>query len=149
MKYLSILLIGFGILSFTSCEEAEEVITCPCIFQNEQPPYYKSCEQMGESEERWDCMSAALLAKVYENLRYPEEAKENCIEGTVIVGIEVNRLGSVSKREIRSDSLLGYGLEEEALRVVELLDENWCPGLINCETADMDFVFPIKYKLAK
>ena len=139
-------------LCMLSCECEEEImlnIECPCIFKDEQAPYFKSCQQMGEEEERWKCMTSKLLENIYKQLKYPESARENCIEGTVVVGILISVEGKVLKSEIKSDSLLGYGLEEASLNVVKLLNENWCPGLINCEPAEMEFIFPIKYKLAK
>jgi len=135
-----------------SCDCEEETmlkIECPCLDKYEQPPYYKSCEEMGEDAKRWECMVSMLLEKIYAQLEYPEEAKEECIEGTVVVAIFVDEKGDVLKTEIQNDPLLGYGLEEEALKVVNLLNENWCPGLINCGPVESEFVLPIKYKLAK
>ena len=139
-------------LCILSCECEETIvlnIECPCIYKDEQPPYFKSCQHMGEDEKRWDCMTSTLLENIYKKLEYPESAQDNCIEGTVVVGILINIEGKVLKHEIHSDTILGYGLEEASLRVVKLLDENWCSGLINCEPAEMEYIFPIKYKLAK
>ena len=82
-------------------------------------------------------------------LGYPEVARDECIEGTVVVAILIDAEGNVFKTEIRNDPLLGFGLEEESLRVVNLLNENWCPGLINCEPVKSEYVFPIKFKLIK
>jgi TonB family protein len=53
------------------------------------------------------------------NLRYPKEALEKKIEGKVMVGYEIDDNGFVhNPRVLRS---LGYGCDEEALRVVGLL----------------------------
>ena len=135
-----------------SCDCEDEMvlaIECPCIYKDEQPPYFKSCQQMGEEEERWECMTSALLEDIYKELKYPIPARENCIEGTVVVGLLISIEGDVLKSDIKSDTILGYGLEEEALRVVKLFNNNWCSGMINCEPAEMEFVFPIRFKLTK
>ena len=53
------------------------------------------------------------------HLKYPEEALENKIEGSVQVAYDVNPKGKVfNAKVIRS---LGYGCDEEAIRVVNLL----------------------------
>ena len=152
MKLITPLLLLLITLCFVSCESENEVdlnIECPCIFKNEQLPHYKSCEQAGEDEERWECMKEQLLKTIYQDLRYSESARANCIEGTVVVGFLINEKGEIWKTDIRNDTLLGHGLEEEAINVIKRTNGNWCPGLINCEPVEMEYVIPIKYKLAK
>jgi len=152
MKLITKILFLMTAVCMLSCDCEEEMvlkIECPCIFKEEQPPYYKSCEEMGEDEERWKCMTNTILEKIYPQLEYPEEAKNECIEGTVVVAIIIDEKGYVLRTEIRNDPLLGYGLEDSALKVVSLLNDNWCPGLLGCEPVESEFVYPIKYKLAK
>lgn len=152
MKLIIQLLSILMVMCMFSCDDEQGIlvnIECPCIYKDEQPPYFKSCQQMGEIEERWGCMTSALLKEVYQELIMPKSALENGIEGTVVVGILIDKEGKVLKSEIKNDTLLGYGLEEESLRVIQFLNDNWCPGLINCEPAEMEFVFPIHYKIAK
>lgn len=140
------------LLFMVSCDCEEETIQnieCPCLDKEEQAPYYKSCEEMGEDDERWMCMVRKLTSNVYSQLEYPEEARDACIEGFVVVAILIDKEGNFLNAEIRNDSLLGYGLEESALKAVNLLNNNWCPGLMNCEPVGSEYVIPIKYKLTK
>jgi hypothetical protein len=51
-----------------------------------------------------------------ENLKYPKAAKDNKVEGMVMVTFVVKSDGSVSKPEILRG--IGEGCDEEALRVV-------------------------------
>lgn len=61
-----------------------------------------------------------LLKKfVKENLRYPKEALENNIEGDVIVKFKVTGKGEVMNPEIVKS--IGYGCDEEAIRLVMML----------------------------
>lgn len=53
------------------------------------------------------------------NLRYPKEAEEANIEGSVIVGYDISDNGIVQNPHIIKG--LGYGCDEEAIRVVGLL----------------------------
>ena len=53
------------------------------------------------------------------NLKYPEVALREKVEGKVYVTFKVNNLGKVIDAEIRNG--LGYGCDEEALRIVKML----------------------------
>jgi TonB family protein len=53
------------------------------------------------------------------NVRYPKEAEEAKIEGTVIVGYQITDNGMVLNPYIIKG--LGYGCDEEAIRVIGLL----------------------------
>ena len=61
----------------------------------------------------------AMKKFVANNLRYPDEAKAKRIEGKVIVGYQVTDNGKVQKARIIKG--LGYGCDEEALRVIGLM----------------------------
>jgi len=56
------------------------------------------------------------------NLRYPKEALENRVEGAVHVKYRVDGLGKVVEVEVIHG--IGYGCDEEAMRVVWLLKYN-------------------------
>jgi TonB family protein len=62
---------------------------------------------------------AAFQEFIKKNLRYPKEALENGIEGAIYVKYRVDGLGKVVHAEVTHS--LGYGCDEEALRVVRLL----------------------------
>ena len=61
----------------------------------------------------------AMLNFIKTQLRYPQEARENQIEGTVHVKFEINQVGEVTNPKIIAG--IGYGCDEEAIRVVQLL----------------------------
>jgi protein TonB len=62
---------------------------------------------------------AAFQEFIKKNLRYPKEALENKIEGSVHIHYRVNGLGKVI--EVTVTKSLGHGCDEEAIRVVKLL----------------------------
>jgi len=64
----------------------------------------------------------ALLAFVSQHLQYPEAALAQKIEGTVHVEYDINHKGDVVDARVIGG--LGYGLDEEAMRVVRLLKFN-------------------------
>lgn len=63
--------------------------------------------------------SKAFREFIAENLRYPETALEAKVEGSVIVEYDILDNGAVSNPRVLKG--LGYGCDEEAIRVVNLL----------------------------
>jgi protein TonB len=61
----------------------------------------------------------ALSEFIVKNLRYPEQAVQNNISGSVHLQYEVNDDGIVESVRILKG--LGYGCDEEAVRIVKLL----------------------------
>src|SRR5688572_14876437 len=61
----------------------------------------------------------ALDEFIRTNMQYPEEALKNRVEGSVVVKYDVDVFGRVSDATITHG--LGYGCDEEALRLVKLL----------------------------
>ena len=63
--------------------------------------------------------SKAMDEFIRKNLRYPEEALEQKVEGTVAVEIDIDVFGKVTGAKIKHG--IGYGCDEEAIRLVYLL----------------------------
>jgi len=61
----------------------------------------------------------ALIEFIKENLVYPQQALKKRIEGKVLIKYEVNEKGIVHNIKIVNG--LGYGCDEEAMRLVQLL----------------------------
>ncbi|MFA6058321.1 MAG: TonB family protein [Taibaiella sp.] len=87
---------------------------------------------------------AALLAFVQKNLRYPNEAREDGIEGRVIVRFVVNTLGEIEGAKIMRG--IGGGCDKEALRVVNAMPK-WKPGKQNGHNVKVYYTLPITFKL--
>jgi len=79
-----------------------------------------------------------------ENLRYPEEAIKNQIQGRVIVQFFVNVDGSISDCKIARG--IGGGCDEEALRVVQKMPP-WKPGKENGKPVKVYYTMPVVFKL--
>lgn len=61
----------------------------------------------------------ALSKFIGENIRYPAEAIEAGVEGKVLVGFDIDDNGKVHNIAIING--IGYGCDEEAMRIVGLL----------------------------
>lgn len=62
-----------------------------------------------------------LLKKIIrENLKYPDEALKNRVEGDVIITYKVNSMGEVFDCKVMKS--IGAGCDEEAIRLIKLLN---------------------------
>lgn len=68
---------------------------------------------------------AALQKFLNENVKYPDVAKENGVEGIVVVGFLVNVEGSLQDAKVLK--FVDPDLEKEALRVVSIMPA-WIPA---------------------
>ncbi len=87
---------------------------------------------------------AALIAYIKKNLRYPAMAREEGIEGRVVVKFIVNTTGEIESAIIER-SLPG-GCDKEALRVVNSMPK-WKPGKQNGHAVKVYYTLPISFKL--
>jgi len=115
----------------------------------EEMPRFPGCEEMDISEyEKKMCAQQKLLEFIYEEIKYPEEAKQNKIEGMTVVSFIVEKDGSVSHVELVRNVKGGCG--EEAARVVELMNERgikWVPGKQRGRKVRVQFNLPVKFAL--
>ncbi len=104
---------------------------------NEVAIVLESVEQMPEP-------SVNLNEFLQRNLRYPALAKDNSIEGRVIVRFVVNEDGMVSNAEVVRG--IGGGCDEEAMRVLMKMPV-WKAGRQNGKPVKVYFTLPIYFKL--
>lgn len=87
---------------------------------------------------------AAMLAFIRDNLHYPAMAREDGIEGKVVVSFIVNAAGEIEgAKVVRS---IGGGCDKEALRVVNAMPK-WKPGKQNGHFVKVYYTLPVSFKL--
>lgn len=125
-------------------EEPEEIFKVVEVM-----PRFPGCEDLGGSTiEKKECADRKLMEFIYSNIQYPLVARENNIEGTVVVRFVVNTDGRVGNIEVIRD--IGGGCGEEAIRIVNLMNEmpeTWQPGMQQGRPVRVLFNLPIKFKL--
>ena len=85
-----------------------------------------------------------MMKYLQENIKYPEQAKSNGVQGRVIVQFVVNKDGSISNDTVvRSVDPL---LDAEAIRVVRSMP-NWTPGKQKGEAVRVRFTLPVTFRL--
>lgn len=87
---------------------------------------------------------AALMKWLSNNIRYPESAQQNDIQGRVVVKFVVEKDGSVGNATIVRG--VDKDLDREALRVVKKMPK-WQPGKNNGVAVRSYFTLPVTFKL--
>jgi protein TonB len=85
----------------------------------------------------------ALARFIQDNINYPESAIDEGVEGTVEVVFAVDENGRVYTPYIKG-SRAGYGLDEEATRVVSKMP-TWNPGQIKGRNVKSYYSLPISF----
>ena len=110
----------------TSCEDTK-------IFGDvvEQMPYFPGGTK-------------ALLAYLEENVKYPDDCEEVCVQGRVVITFVVEKDGSISDAKVVKS--VYPSLDEEALRVVSGMPK-WCPGKLNGQSVRIKYTIPVNFRL--
>lgn len=124
-------------------EEAEEIFKVV-----EDMPRFPGCEDIENKKERRACANRKMLTFIYEHINYPGLARDNNIEGTVVISFVVDKDGRINDAEVVRD--IGGGCGAEALRVVNMMNdmpERWIPGMQRGRPVKVLFNLPVKFKL--
>lgn len=106
------------------------------------------CEALVAKQERKECAQGKMLEYVYSNLQYPSIAKENKVEGTVVVSFVVEKNGTVTDIRVLRD--IGAGCGDETVRIVQSMNDNgpsWITGKQRGRPVRVMYNLPVKFKL--
>ena len=86
----------------------------------------------------------ALLSFIAENLKYPQKAIDEQIEGRVIVQFVIDKTGKVSSPEVIRG--VTSELDQAALDIVSALPD-WKPGEQDGQKVNVKYTLPVVFKL--
>ncbi len=133
----------FFVLTFSSSIVAQEIFK-----RVEQMPRFPGCEHLDSNPEKARCAEMKFLKYIYKNLKYPKEARENGLEGTVVLQFVVADDGFIEDVNISRD--IGMGCGEAAIEVIESMNEMedfWTPGRQRGKTIYCYYTIPIRFKI--
>ena len=110
----------------------------------EDMPRFPGCEDSSNKDERKKCAEQKMLEYIYKNIKYPAIARENGVEGTVVITFVVEKDGTITDARAARD--IGAQCGQEALRVVESMPK-WVPGKQRGRAVRVQFNLPVKFKL--
>lgn len=79
------------------------------------------------------------------NIRYPIDAARRGVAGRVMLSFVVCEDGSMCDYKV--ENRIGYGLDDEALRVVKLMNGKWDPGSMRGQKVKVKYNVPINFQL--
>lgn len=85
----------------------------------------------------------ALVKYMAENMKYPEDAKKQLVEGRVLVQFIVETDGSVSNIEVLRRVF--PSLDAEAVRVISGMPK-WIPGKQNGKVVRVKYTIPVSFR---
>ena len=88
----------------------------------------------------------ALRKFLAENVTYPQMAMENDMQGTVTVMFVIDKKGRVTDVKTLGGKK-GFGLEQEAIRVIKKTSGMWSPAKQRDKSVNMRFRMPVKFQL--
>ena len=86
----------------------------------------------------------ALMGYLSKNIEYPPLARENNIQGRLVLSFIIEKDGSISHIEVLRS--LGWGCDEEAIRVIQSMPR-WTPGKNNGNPVRVRMNLPVKFML--
>ena len=117
----------------------------------EEMPVFPGCEGAGKNKkESAFCTQSKLIEFLNKNLKYPKNAKDKEVEGTVILQFVVENNGSVSEVKIIKD--IGEGCGQAAKSAVESMNSaniKWTPGYQRGKAVRVQYTLPVSFKLPK
>ena len=126
---------------------AEEPVVAPSEVLPEPPPEEPVKYSLLEAKPRFQDGDVGQFSHwVNQNLKYPQEAVKDSLQGRVTLQFTIEKDGSVTGvRVLRGCAPI---LDEEAVRVVSQ-SPKWTPGYVKGEPVRVVFNFPVVFQLTK
>lgn len=118
-------------------------LTSVCFAQNQD----KSALDVYRYVEQMPVPTYNVSQYLSQNIVYPDSAIKHNIEGRVKIEFVVSETGEIENTRVLGEQTFGYGLEEEALRVVKAMPR-WMPGYQGGKAVRVYYTLPITFKLA-
>ena len=106
-------------------------------------PVWKSCTET-DPELLNACSENALVNYIYRNLRYPAIARDNGVQGNVIVQFNVTKEGNIEN--INFIYGLCQPIKDEVTNLIKRMP-SWKPAVKDNKAVDFLFTLPVKFKL--
>ena len=134
----AMMIVGISLLlTLSSCEKDDDDI-------DDSEPVTEIVDETVDQMASYPGGIPALMDFLNENIKYPEQAEREGIEGRVVAGFIVERDGSVSNIEILKS--VHPLLDAEVVRVMSLMP-NWIPGRQNGQPVRVKYSLPITFRL--
>jgi protein TonB len=110
----------------------------------EKMPAFPGCE---EAEDPYQCTTQEMISRIYQNLSYPAIARENRVEGTVVVSFIIDKTGKIDDIKLLRD--IGARCGEVTLTSLRQLQREvtFQPGMQQGRKVKVRYNVPVRFKL--
>lgn len=157
IKYVLFVLPAFALLvaGNISCsqdasqtEDAKEEVVAPVSPEAKEAPADSTAKEevfmVAEQMPEFPGGMKELLKFLQDNLKYPENAMKNNVQGRVIVQFVVEKDGTLTEFKVARS--VDPDLDAEALRVLQTMPK-WKPGMQRGKIVRVKFTVPVSFKL--
>ena len=131
---------GSGVVEGADVKEAAPETAVDNAAGQEQPIKFTVVQKIPEFPGGW----SAFMQWLTKNLEYPESARKNRVQGTVVVSFIVNKDGSIASTKVSTSA--DPVLDAEALRVMKMMPK-WKPGMDRNKVCRTMIAVPVVFKL--
>ena len=131
---------GSGVVEGADVKEAAPETAVDNAVGQEQPIKFTVVQNIPEFPGGW----SAFMQWLTKNLKYPESARKNRVQGTVVVSFIVNKDGSIASAKVSTSA--DPVLDAEALRVMKMMPK-WKPGMDRNKVCRTMIAVPVVFKL--
>ena len=118
------------------------IVTCTptkALAQTDSEKVYNSCQVMPQ----FPGGEKAMMEFIATNLRYPQQAVKDDVQGMVLVDFVINTEGKATDPKIVRS--LSPECDAEVIRVVSLMPA-WTPGQQDGKTVNVKYTLPVMFK---
>ena len=134
--------LGAATLQRVVIEDDIRVVMEDEIVEEEEDPIFL----VVETDPQFPGGEKAMQKFLADNIVYPQEAKDNKIEGKVFVSFIVEKDGTISNIKILRD--IGGGCGAEVVRVINMMPK-WKPGMQKGKPVRVHYNLPVNFSLPK
>lgn len=108
-------------------------------------PVYPGCERVGSArKEQFACLNQMIQTLIARNVRYPEMARQQVIQGKVWIAFVIDTEGYAD--EVWVERSVDPLLDAEALRVMKMLPR-MKPATVDGKPVNLRYTIPINFRL--
>ena len=89
----------------------------------------------------------AALAAFTTQLQYPQQAQDRNVQGRVTIGFTVDTQGKAANHRVLRG--IGAGCDQEALRVVKTIPDEWVPAQVGGQDIVAEYEMTLTFRLAQ
>jgi TonB family protein len=124
-------------------KETMEIVRSEVYVAAEQMPVFGACPGK-TGDELATCSTTNLMTYLGANMRYPEAARKNSVEGMVVAAFRVTPDGRATSAYIKKP--VSPECDAEVLRLISSMPA-WQPGTVDGKPVTVELTLPVRFKL--